>query len=121
MEHLVFVYGTSKRGHGNHNLLSNNEAKFIGTFKTQQGYSLFVEGLPYLVPREEGHGVVGELFLVDVETMTRLDHLEGHPTFYSRERIKLQGYEDEVWVYVYQEKCCDEFRNSTPEYYYKGY
>ena len=73
MSDLVFVYGTLKKGYGNHHLLKN--AEFVGD-ATVKG-TLYVEGLPMY--RSEGDGVVhGELYQVDNVTLGALDMLEGY-------------------------------------------
>jgi gamma-glutamylcyclotransferase (GGCT)/AIG2-like uncharacterized protein YtfP len=46
--------------------------------------------------------VKGELYMVDEPTLARLDRLEGHPQFYSREEIRISagaGAECMAWAY----------------------
>ena len=51
----VFVYGTLKRGHGNHRELEG--ATFLGEAQTVDRYALHVQGLPMVDWREtEGVG-----------------------------------------------------------------
>lgn len=119
-KNLVFVYGTLKEGHGNNCLLKDNNAVYMGDFKTLSGLSLYVAGLPYLVKRELGTGAEGELYMVDDNTLSKLDNLEGHPSFYKRELIKLQDYYFEVWAYIYQENGCDSFSGDMPMCSYRG-
>ena len=111
--HFVFVYGTLRKGQGNNSLLSNS--KFIDEVVTEENLSLFVSGLPYMIKREGGRGVIGELYAVNEETLSALDRLEGHPTFYKRERIKLRDGVDEVWAYIFQGQ------NSTATEYVVSY
>ena len=82
--HKVFVYGTLKKGHGNHERLLASNSKFIGNACTEPIFTmLHLGGFPGIVLG--GHTPIkGELFEVDAETLARLDHLEGHPNFYQR-------------------------------------
>ena|SRR5690606_22055468 len=101
--HRVFVYGTLKRGHGNNRLLAH--ATLVGRYVTQLPL-LFkcLGGFPGLVrtreyepappPREVG----GEVWEVNDEQLESLDWLEGHPSFYERQRIRVAG--EEVWTYI---------------------
>jgi gamma-glutamylcyclotransferase (GGCT)/AIG2-like uncharacterized protein YtfP len=67
------VYGTLKRGNGNHYLLKNSE--FLGRGKVLG--TLYDMGLPGY-KREGSYTVHGELFRVNDETLQRLDRLEGY-------------------------------------------
>jgi len=87
----VFVYGTLRKGFGNHRLLE--DAKFIGDGEIS-GHLYLCYGLPMVLrhkdtPREEGSSgtprVVGEVYEVDQFQLGDLDTLEGHPTCYKRE------------------------------------
>lgn len=97
---LVAVYGTLKKGHGNHHLLSGS--KLLKHSHTGKGFSLFIDSvtsLPYLKRQNEGSGCVIEIYEVDSDTFYDLDLLEGHPHFYTREILTtLDGRE--VWIYI---------------------
>lgn len=81
----VFVYGTLKRGFHNHGLLETSE--YIGEDAIKG--TLIDFGLPGLIP---GSGIVkGEVYDVNVETLTLLDRLEGHPNFYERKTTVTEG------------------------------
>ena len=96
----VFVYGTLRKGYWNHSLLENS--KFLGKAITKEKYSLFADGIPYVVkiPKTQ---IIGELYEVDKETLERLDRLEGHPDFYKREEIEVLLDEKpmKAWIYFY--------------------
>lgn len=83
MKQQVFVYGSLKKGFGNHQLLERGDAKFVGDAQVS-GFQLFSLGpFPAVVP---GNGTVsGEVYEVGPETLAALDRLEGHPTFYQRQ------------------------------------
>jgi gamma-glutamylaminecyclotransferase len=95
-EHLVFVYGTLRRGEPNHRTLVR--ARFLREARTVPCFTLLDLGpFPGLVAGGTT-AVVGEVYAVDELTLAALDHLEGHPRFYERREIALddgdcvQGY-----------------------------
>lgn len=74
--HRVFVYGTLKRGYENHHLLARSE--FIGRAYTASPYRLLDGDYPVL--RDNGENrcpVSGEVYEVDLQTISALDELEG--------------------------------------------
>ncbi len=99
----VFCYGTLKTGNHNHYLVA--DGTYMGKFITGNQFSLDIAGLPYMTPNE-GDGVVGEVFKIDQYTLKQLDTLEGHPEWYTRERISVKsldtGNHIEVYAYVYR-------------------
>lgn len=97
----IFVYGTLKRGQGNHGRLAN--AVYLGKARTVKNFTMYVDVLPYLYREEDGPGVIGEIYEVDDDTLETIDRLEGHPILYKREKIKLDDGK-EVFAYIYQGK-----------------
>lgn len=98
-EMLVFVYGTLKRGYGNHRLLTT--AEFVKE-ATLSGFELFDSGFPVATPAKNGDEsfVRGEVFKIKRSVHLRsLDGLEGEGSMYHRE---VHTTEDgtEVSVYV---------------------
>ena len=97
--HLVFVYGSLKKGFNNHRLIK--DCKF------EQATAPDIElhdgpGFPFA---KRGNGVThGELYEVDDETLSMLDCLEGHPTFYKREKtiVKTDSELKDAWIYLYK-------------------
>lgn len=80
--HKVFVYGSLKKGFGNHPLIDNPTTRLLGEYFLD-GAEMFSLGSFPGVIRGEGR-VTGELYEVDDSTLRDLDRLEGHPTFYER-------------------------------------
>lgn len=81
---MAFVYGTLKRGFGNHwlmeELLADGHAVFVGEARTKKRFPLVCG--PFQVPfllnfPTSGHFVRGEVYQVDKVAMARLDELEG--------------------------------------------
>ncbi len=99
---MVAVYGTLKRGHGNHRAYLE-DSKFVGKGRTKDRYPLVINGLPYLIEKKgKGHQVEVEVYKVDDDTLSRLDALEGHPTWYRRKQIPIRlsgGVEVNAWIY----------------------
>lgn len=102
-KHLIFVYGTLKRGWGNNAIIHDQEfvSEAHTVYRNYQMYTL--GGFPGVV---KGHNFInGELFSVDDTAFARCDQLEGHPNFYKREEIDVMGKNGEftrAWIYIYQ-------------------
>ena len=83
----VAVYGSLRRGFGNHGLLE--DSLFIGEALTEARYTmLHLGGFPGVV-KKGNTSITVELYDVDEETLRRLDRLEGHPGFYERLPVKV--------------------------------
>ena len=87
MEHLVFVYGTLKKGFSNHRLLASSE--LLGAAQTVKMYAMYSTGVPIVVKDESISPIFGELYRVDEVTLVYLDSLEGHPDWYRREEVEV--------------------------------
>ena len=93
----VFVYGTLKKGYGNHRLLESSIN--LGPYTTKKKYTLLhLGGFPGLIKEPLSH-IRGELYEVDDVVLKRLDWLEGHPDFYCREEI--ETFEDGTPIITY--------------------
>lgn len=95
----VLVYGTLKRGYGNHGVLGNSKFLCEGTTKDSI-YSMYDGGFPFVsatLGNKIGR-IKGELYLVEEENiMGALDRLEGVPYLYIHERVKVVT-EDDILV-----------------------
>jgi len=76
--HKVFVYGSLLSGMGNHRLLL--ESKKLGVSHSPEGFGMIDLGyFPGVVKIDRpGSRVIGEVYEVNDETLTRLDRLEGY-------------------------------------------
>lgn len=89
----VVVYGTLKRGYGNHYILASGRAEFNGE-KIVDGYRLEHHGFPVAVPDENAR-FLGEVYDIGdteidhraQETLARLDRLESEGYLYNREQL----------------------------------
>jgi gamma-glutamylcyclotransferase (GGCT)/AIG2-like uncharacterized protein YtfP len=97
--HKVLVYGTLKKGFGNHRLLEN--AEYLGPAKTTPEYTMLsTGGFPAVIKQGET-AITGELYAVTDEEFARLDSLEGYPRMYTRDQIQLDGREERPWIYIW--------------------
>ena len=88
--HMVFVYGTLLRGESNHRLLKN--AEFVGEARTASEYDLVNLGAFPGMVSGGNTSIKGEIFSVDDGTLRALDRLEGHPRFYRRTKMEVDGF-----------------------------
>ena len=99
----VFVYGTLKKGFGNHHLLAGCE--YLGPCTLGDNYAMVSLGwFPGVVSNDNVVGTIqGEVYRIPEEVLFSLDILEGHPDFYKRERVPVT-YGDNVqknaWIYL---------------------
>lgn len=85
----IFVYGTLMQREGNNHFLSTS--LFLGRFQTKPSFELVDLGpFPAMVIGGKT-SIKGEVYEVDRKTLSRLDRLEGCPTFYQRQRVLLEG------------------------------
>ncbi|NPA54299.1 MAG: gamma-glutamylcyclotransferase [Aquificae bacterium] len=100
MKHIVFVYGTLKKGFCNHYYL--RKARFLGSGRTKEKYKMTVSDIPFVSKKEKISYIYGGIYEIDEETLKNLDILEEHPSFYKREKIKVllnNKKEIEAWIY----------------------
>jgi hypothetical protein len=94
-ELLMFVYGTLKRGHGNHHWLAG--APFLGEAELPDVVLHDLGPFPMAVI---GEGLVrGEVYAIDAAVLVRLDRLEGFPRLYDRQLLSLSDGR-QAWVYL---------------------
>lgn len=86
---LVFIYGTLRAGEANHGQMEG--ARYVGPATTLPQFTLVDLGeLPALI-QGGADAVHGELYDVAPDHLERLDAFEGHPDFYVRHWIDLEG------------------------------
>jgi gamma-glutamylaminecyclotransferase len=87
----VFVYGSLMRGQGNHRLMAGARFLSQARIKADRYRMISLGGFPGLVAWGDGPAIAGEAYEAGPEVMERLDRLEGHPDFYHREPVALEG------------------------------
>lgn len=99
----VFVYGSLKKGFGNHRVVENQ--KFVGEAKTSaSNYAMISLGaFPAVCKYEDGMKISGEIYKVNRTTMRNLDTLEGNGRLYTREKhefVLRDGSPIGAWIYI---------------------
>lgn len=98
---LVAVYGSLKKGFGNHFLLE--KSRFVDTLSLS-GYDMYSLGRFPAIVRGSGTITV-ELYDVDCETLERLDRLEGFSGIASRynayNREEIDTPYGKAFIYIY--------------------
>jgi|SRR5687767_1519436 len=98
--HLVFVYGSLRRGNAGAMSVRFPEATYVAEGKVRG--SLYDLGeYPGLVLDGESSFVTGELYEVDEETLYRLDKFE-LTSDYSRRQVEVERGSERMdcWIYV---------------------
>lgn len=99
----IFVYGTLRKGFGNHRRFLNNPgAEFIGNAVTKEKYAMYASGIPFVNKNHKVSNIKGEVYLVDLYVLKNIDALEGHPDWYYREKVDCildDGKEIKAWIY----------------------
>ena len=125
--HNVAVYGSLRKGLGNHRLLEH--VKVFDKGVTCVPYDMYSLGGFPAITHGGVKGVVVEVYRVDDETMQRLDNLEGYPHFYDREEVEVALVDSDedvtAWVYfMHEAPRSDEYLvqgNDWKEFYTSKY
>jgi gamma-glutamylaminecyclotransferase len=98
---ILFVYGTLKRGLGNHRLIADQE--YLGEAQTKPLYRVIDLGPhPGLVVDEaNGLPVRGELWAVSDCCLAELDDFELEAGAFMRGDVRIAGREEPVQVYFW--------------------
>ena len=106
-KHMVFVYGSLKRGFSNHNLLEGS--KFYGVTETVcrnfRMHPLLGSFPAVTAAADDAYAIMGELYEIDTATMMRLDYLEGNGSLYTRQLVSVYNGSEivEAWMYLMPE------------------
>lgn len=102
--HLVFVYGTLRRGAARPMSIRFPDAKFIAA-ATVTGSLCDLGAYPGLLLNESNSTVIGEVYEVDDELLSKLDAFEAS-SFYRRQQVEISlGTHRRIgWIYVPEHK-----------------
>ena len=91
------VYGSLLEGFGNNGLL--RDSKKLSSEVVDIPFKMIsLGGFPGLIPAEENHNIYIEVWGVDDRTYSRVEILEGYPSFYQKSVINTSLGECEVYV-----------------------
>lgn len=98
-DHLVFVYGSLKRGFYNNDVLRDSE--FVTTTKTTRAkYNMLsVNGFFPGICHQGQYHISGEVYRVSGDVLWAMDIIEGNGDFYQRETVSVEGVDGLVWMY----------------------
>ena len=106
----IFVYGTLKQHQPNFTIIKNGVFCGVGKLDKSNGYRMVSLGaFPALIPanHDESQDIHGEIWDIDSEAFKNVEHLEGYPTFYDRDKLVVndsKGKEHECFVYFLPDK-----------------
>ncbi|HQJ56210.1 MAG TPA: gamma-glutamylcyclotransferase [Caldisericia bacterium] len=100
---LLFAYGTLMSGYGNNHYLRNQ--KLIGSGTTDEKYTMYASGIPFINEEKQTSQIHGELWEVNINALPAIDALEGHPHWYQRKQIPvtINGEKYTAWLYFNNE------------------
>ncbi len=98
--HLVFIYGTLRRGSANAMSIRFPNSRFVADAKV--GGSLYDLGAyPGLLIGESDSLVIGEVYEVDNETLGKLDDFESSSHYWRKQvKISLGTQSKKCWIYA---------------------
>jgi gamma-glutamylaminecyclotransferase len=100
---LLFAYGTLMSGYGNNHYLRNQ--KLIDSGTTDEKYTMYASGIPFINEEKQTSQIHGELWEVNINALPAIDALEGHPHWYQRKQIPvtINGEKYTAWLYFNNE------------------
>lgn len=117
---FVLVYGTLKKGHGNHGVLGKSIWIDDAITKSRE-FTMFDGGFPFVsdsITHDCNGSVVGELYQVDnPQTLANLDRLEGVPTLYVKREVDVKtfsGLDYTAYMYVASPGSNERLRERVP-------
>jgi gamma-glutamylcyclotransferase (GGCT)/AIG2-like uncharacterized protein YtfP len=103
-KHLVFVYGTLRRGGAGAMSTRFPDAKFIADAKVS-GSLYDLGAYPGLLLDESNSSVIGEVYEVDDELLNELDEFEASSDYLRKQvEISLGTQRRTCWIYVPEDK-----------------
>jgi gamma-glutamylaminecyclotransferase len=108
MSKLVAVYGTLKRGYGNHRVMQMDDGIFIAEALTVLPYKMYGGvGFPRVVEELRDDDIQVRVEVFECDEVENMDRLEGHPNFFERKEIEVYvpGMDGEelmtAWMYFH--------------------
>jgi gamma-glutamylcyclotransferase (GGCT)/AIG2-like uncharacterized protein YtfP len=134
--HLLAVYGTLRRGNGNHHLINEADtgdsvvvrpgfpkSDYIGTGLTADKYPMDAMGCPFVYDKPGiGNNIVVEVYRINAAgARYAIDGLENHPDWYRRRQVEVDIIEEgqakrvRAWMYLIPERTMGTSTNIPSE------
>lgn len=118
-EVLVAVYGSLRKGMGNHRLIEREEGTLLSTERIKGWEMYSYGGFPFIRPAENPEDEITiEVYAMPVTAMQPLDRLEGYPSFYDRKLVDTS--KGKAWIYFIDQKGNDARVTNGDWVDYKG-
>ncbi|AFE86182.1 putative AIG-2 protein [Salinivibrio phage CW02] len=111
MGQLVAVYGTLRKGYGNHQVMKMVDGDFVAKGTTSQNFNMYhMGGFPSVSKAHSSSEtpITVEVYYVEEGGLTGpLDRLEGYPRFYNRTKTPVildDGTLVDAWLYHIDEE-----------------
>jgi len=115
----VAVYGTLKRGYGNHVAISHNDGQHLIDTVTAEPYLMLDGGFPMVVRDSHSHPEAAQIrvqvYNVNETAKEWMDRIEGHPNFYERLPTPVLGLDEPVWMYFVPAEYINSNRNALAD------
>jgi gamma-glutamylcyclotransferase (GGCT)/AIG2-like uncharacterized protein YtfP len=99
-KHLVFVYGTLRRGAARAMSIRFPNSKFIADAKVS-GSLYDLGGYPGLLLNESNSLVIGEVYEVGDEILNELDYIEASSSYWRKQvEISFVTHRQRCWIYI---------------------
>jgi gamma-glutamylcyclotransferase (GGCT)/AIG2-like uncharacterized protein YtfP len=100
IRHLVFVYGTLRRGSARAMSITFPNSRFVADAKVS-GSLYDLGAYPGLLLDESNLLVIGEVYEVDNETLSKLDDFESSSHYWRKQvKISLGATTKKCWIYA---------------------
>jgi len=96
VKQLVFVYGTLREGEENYPLLA--DSKFLGKAVSARKFTMVDLGDYPAVIQQGDSAISGEVYVISIDTLAKLDILEEYPDCF--QRITVSTPYGDTWMYV---------------------
>jgi len=119
----IIVYGSLRKGHGNHRYLLS-DSQLLSTEVINIPFAMIsLGGFPGLIPSEEHHDITVEVYEVTDEVYRSVESLEGYPRFYQKAIVPTSLGDYEIYVLEDQRYQTDDIiehgdwnKHYTPRY-----
>ena len=124
MLNKIFVYGTLRKGYGSRHGMLQEDGEFLGVAYSTNKIMYDLGAFPGVIHSDnEEDVIVGEVYTMNdpQETIAYLDVIEGVPTLYRREKVRVSlenGEELTTWMYIYNAQTTRSYnRVASGDYY----